>query len=109
MLIKKLLGKHKTEDYFFAVYWCGDVGIESLIVKKNNGYYDIRNHEPIELSQIGYKEKLTDYVKFNKQYITNRTAKKSAGPHFETFHKSTLKHKITKSNNHSEIGFDSVL
>ena len=101
MLIKNLLGLHKTEDYQFAFYWCGDIGLESLIVKKGEIYYDVRNHEPIEPSRIGYMECLTKYVKLNKEYINNRTAKKCAEPYYEIFHKSCLKHTFNTSSNAS--------
>lgn len=107
MLVKNLLGMHKSDDYFFALYWCGDVGIESLIVKKNKGYYDVRNHEPIQPFQIGYKENLLNYAKTDKKYLTNRTAKKLAKPYYDEFNQNCTKY--CKENgflNNSGKGFE---
>jgi len=108
MLIKKLLGKHKTEDYFFAVYWCGNAGIQSLLVKTKNGYWDVRNNNHVAAYQVKYKENLTDYVTFDKEYITEHTAKKSAKPYYDYFFKSSRNHddEIFKNNYITERGME---
>ena len=92
MLIQKMLGMHKPEDYYFAVYKNNGAGIQSLLVKTKKGYYDVRNKTDIFSFQVKYKEHLTDYVTFDKEYISNRTAKEAAKPYFETFFKNTRKH-----------------
>ena len=85
-LIDKLLRKHKTEDDYFALYWHASAGIATLLVKVGtNRYYDLRNRDYVEGDQISYKESLTNYVKIDKEMITEREAKKYALDYYDKF------------------------
>ena len=101
-LIDKILGKHKTEDYYFALYKSCSALISSLLVKVGAAsYYDLRNNEYVdEHMQIIDKENLTNYVKIEKELLSEREAKELAKPYYYEYNKSLnskdLTHKLSR-------------
>ena len=96
-LIDKILGKHKTGDYYFSLYKSCSGLVLSLLVKVGAAtYYDLRNNEYIDgHSQIIDKENLTSYVAIEKELISEREAKNLAKPYYNEYNRALDKKDLT--------------
>lgn len=91
MLIKKMLGMHKINDYALVEYTSGGAGLITLCRDiGNSNFKDINNNRIINVSQISFYKTLTSYVGVGKGFITDLKAKKLAEPFYDNFHKEWL-------------------
>ena len=86
MLIQKILGRNKIQDYSFAKYKLEKGNEISLVLFKGHGnYYDLINHRDIYFTQIQSRELLIKYAQANEKWISKSKAIKLAKPYYGEF------------------------
>ena len=88
MLIKNLLKKYPTNDYFFARYYeNGKVHYSLLVTIDPIDCYDITRNKIVSKFGVEYKKPLIEYVNIQEREIRVFMAKREAKPYFAEFDK----------------------
>ena len=94
MLIQKLLGRNRVEDYCFIRFKDGkNIEVTLALFCGHGIYQDLLSYKEIYFTEILNKEKLIMYADVNKQFISKKEALKLAKPYFEEFEADAIKNK----------------
>ena len=94
MLIQKLLGRNRVEDYCFIQYHEGEEFKTTIALFLGHGYYqDLQTCKEVYFNEISNKELLIMYADINKKYISKKAALKFAKPYFAEFEADVLKYR----------------
>lgn len=94
MLIKKMLGIHKADEYLLGIRKFNN-GIEeiALLLNKNYGnFYDITHKDNVDYKTINYYALLTKYTTIEKENISIQCAKNLAKEVQGNFYKDYIAH-----------------
>lgn len=91
MLIQKMLGMHKIDEYAIVEYTDCGAGVIALCRHIGNlSFKNINSNTIVNELQIRFYKNLTSYVGKEKGFITDLRAKKLAEPFYDEFHKEYL-------------------
>jgi len=94
MLIQKIIGKNKVEDYCFLNYENEETkqSVKTLALFKGHGIYeDLLNNTDVYFKQILNKELLIFYADVKDKWLSKNAAKKLAKPYYQAFEQDILK------------------